>query len=98
MLRVLAVSAPHWQFHPGGEEQHLNSSTPFSLQNAIRVCTHEATQGIGVWGNSNWNSAEGLESAVFMSDYLHETFYSTALTMSSMTFLASPNTIIVLSR
>ncbi|MBD1586398.1 hypothetical protein [Pseudomonas typographi] len=74
MLRVLAISAPHWQFRPVGHEQHLNSSTPFSLQNAIRVCAHDARQGIGVWGRSNWNSAGGLANAVFMSDYLHETF------------------------
>ena len=73
MLRVLAVSAPHWQFAPAGHEQHLNSSTPFSLHNAIRVCAHEAREGIGAWGRSNWHSTQGLAEAVFMSDYLHET-------------------------
>lgn len=57
MLRVLAVSAPHWQFRPAGHEQHLNSSTPFSPHNAIRGCAHEAREGIGAWGRSNWSSA-----------------------------------------
>lgn len=73
MLNVLAVSAPHWQFKRVEQERHLNSSSPFSLQNALRVAADAALHGIGPWGQSNWSTAEGLRQCVFMSDYLDET-------------------------
>ncbi|ODS22826.1 hypothetical protein AB835_12180 [Candidatus Endobugula sertula] len=74
-LKVLAISAPHWPTNPSDEhyEHHLNSSTPFSLQNAIRAAASCALSKNGPWGNSNWATKEGLYDSVFMSDYLNET-------------------------
>ncbi len=66
-FRVMAVSAPNWArnrvSHP---TKSLDSRTPFSIQNAVRVAAHEAQHFPGVWGVSNWSRSTELRKSVFM--------------------------------
>jgi B12-binding domain/radical SAM domain protein len=71
MLKVVAISAPHWLGHKGIESQKsLNSTDPFSLQNALRVSAWEAqTDNSSYWNNSNWNTREGLSNSIKLMNY-----------------------------
>lgn len=43
ILKVVAVSAPHWVAYKGNStSKSLNSSDPFSLQNALRLAAWKA--------------------------------------------------------
>jgi len=53
-LRVVAISAPHYQTGRIGERV-LSSSDPVSLFNACRHAAAAAARRSGVWGESNWN-------------------------------------------
>ena len=53
-LRVVAISAPHYQTGRIGERV-LSSSDPVSLFNACRHAAATAARQSGVWGESNWN-------------------------------------------
>src|SRR5712691_10207077 len=53
-LRVVAISAPHYQTGRIGERV-LSSSDPVSLFNACRHVAATAARRSGVWGESNWN-------------------------------------------
>lgn len=70
MLNVAAVSAPHWPTEPVEGEHHLNSATPFSLHNAVRMAAARAEAGVGWWGCSNWQTHAGRAGSIFLSDYL----------------------------
>lgn len=74
-LGVLAVAAPHWPKKPPNcnTDAHLNSRTPFSLQNAIRGAVQAAKQNISPWGDSNWKDSCSLSDSVYLSDYLSDT-------------------------
>lgn len=46
MLKVLGVTAPHYvKKQKNAESTSLNSSDPFSLYNAYKVCAHKAENG-----------------------------------------------------
>lgn len=68
-LRVIAVAAPHWTHRVLDESKTLNSRVPFSLQNALRLAAGMAKEHNGAWGESNWNTQEGLNDSVVMYDY-----------------------------
>src|SRR5438093_7446304 len=53
-LRVVAISAPHYQTGRIGERV-LSGSDPVSLFNACRHAAAAAARRSGVWGESNWN-------------------------------------------
>jgi B12-binding domain/radical SAM domain protein len=72
-LKVIAVSAPHWVEHKGHENQKsLNSTDPFSLQNALRLPAWKAQQGIGQWGNSNWSDRNELKHSIRLMNYYED--------------------------
>lgn len=55
-LRVVAISAPHYQSGVAGELV-LTSSDPVSLFNGCRHSAAAAALQRGVWGDSNWSGA-----------------------------------------
>lgn len=55
-LRVIAISAPHYQTGRVGDRV-LTSSDPVSLFNACRDAAAAAARQDGVWGDSNWNGS-----------------------------------------
>lgn len=72
-LRIVAVSAPQWVAHKGNESQKsLNSTDPFSLQNALRIGAWKAQQGIGQWGNSNWSDRSELKHTIRLMNYCED--------------------------
>jgi B12-binding domain/radical SAM domain protein len=72
-LRFLAVSAPFWVSSAGNPESYrLDSRTPFSLQNAIRLGAEAARAVKGPWGISNWSDRELLRDSVFLLNYFEE--------------------------
>lgn len=76
MLRVMAISPPHWSSR-GSLKKTLsfNSSEPFSLQNAMRYAAHLAESGLdNAWKNSNLNTLEGRRAAVRMYEIFDEHF------------------------
>lgn len=68
----MALSAPHWVKKGTAESNSLNSWSPFSLQNAVRLAAGRALSGEGYLGQSNWSSKEGLRDTVFMMEYWEE--------------------------
>ena len=68
------MSAPHWPSQgPGsGGESHLNSPSPFSLLNALRVALARTCNPDSAWSLSNWRSAANRKQTIFISDYLGE--------------------------
>lgn len=72
-LKVVAVSAPQWVAHKGKESQKsLNSTDPFSLQNALRLAAWNAQQGIGYWGTSNWTNRNDLRKSIRLMNYFED--------------------------
>jgi len=72
-LRFLAVSAPNWV--SSGKvslSRRLDSETPFSLQNAIRVGVRDALIGNSAWSRSNWSDPQLLSNAVCLFNYADE--------------------------
>ncbi len=73
MLKVIAISAPHWITHIGIENQKsINSSDPFSLQNALRLAAWNAQNGIGHWGDSNWNKRNKLKNSIRLMNFYYD--------------------------
>jgi len=54
-LRVVAVSSPEYLTRPQTTST-LDSTDPFSLFNAIRVCVYSAQNNVDAWKESNWNT------------------------------------------
>ncbi|WP_157968114.1 B12-binding domain-containing radical SAM protein [Edaphovirga cremea] len=69
MLRVLAISAPHWEGKGFGSDEHLCSSTPFSLLNAVRGAFKRINMADSAWSTSNWSDDVERFSTIYMSDY-----------------------------
>lgn len=66
-FQVLAVTAPHWVKIPNESAQtSLNSSDPFSLQNAIRLAVSKAKDERSGWNKSNWKYSESYEKSVML--------------------------------
>lgn len=73
MLKVLAVTAPHWPTRPVDiDVLSFTAGTPFSLQNAVRQAAGFASQGIGAWGSSNWTTLTGRQASVLLLEYMDE--------------------------
>lgn len=68
-LKLMALSAPHWVKKVATKSNTLNSWSPFSLQNAVRLAAEKAQKGEGFLGQSNWSTKEGLRDTVFMMEY-----------------------------
>jgi len=72
-LNILAISAPAM---PKGKigETVLKSADPASLFNACRYAAYLADNGIGAWGNSNWNVPRKIrrESVLLINSYNEE--------------------------
>ncbi len=72
-LRFMAVSAPQWVSHGSGDEIYsLDSRTPFSLQNAVRLGAQKARTDDLVWSASNWSDPALLSDSVFLLNYYEE--------------------------
>jgi B12-binding domain/radical SAM domain protein len=72
-LKVIAISAPQWVAHAGHESQKsLNSTDPFSLQNAMRLAVWNAQKGIGHWGNSNLANRKELKKSIRLMNYCED--------------------------
>lgn len=70
MIRVLGVSAPHIVKKDDNiESSSLNSSDPFSLYNAYKVCCDKAEKGDYDWSNSNWKTREGRNNSIMLLQY-----------------------------
>ncbi|MEI2747300.1 MAG: hypothetical protein V9E88_00890 [Ferruginibacter sp.] len=70
MLKVLAVTAPHWVAQRNiGSSMSLNSKEPYSLYNAVRYAAHLSQVGSGEWGGSNWNTKEGCNQGIMLYEY-----------------------------
>jgi B12-binding domain/radical SAM domain protein len=68
-LRLMALSAPHWVKKVAERSVSLNSRSPFSLQNAVRLAASKALSGEGTLGKSNWSSRDELRDTVFLMEY-----------------------------
>ena len=72
-LRFMAVSAPFWVSSANNPESYrLDSRTPFSMQNAVRLGAKSAIFGDKIWGKSNWSYPELLRDSVFLLNYQDE--------------------------
>lgn len=72
-LRFLAVSAPQWVSYGNAPTSYaLDSRTPFSLQNAVRLGAKDALMGNSVWSKSNWSQQDFLRDAVCLMNYYEE--------------------------
>lgn len=72
-FRLLAVSAPFWVSSADiASSQRLDSRTPFSIQNAVRVGAYDALTGSGVWSRSNWSDPYLLSDSVCLYNYADE--------------------------
>jgi B12-binding domain/radical SAM domain protein len=70
MLRVMAVTAPHWVSRGNSSAtRSLNSSEPFSLHNAIRLAAYKAENKVGNWAFSNWSTFEERNRSILMYEY-----------------------------
>lgn len=70
MLKVVAVTGPHWVLQNENNFQlSLNSKEPFSLYNAVRFAAHLAQNKIGPWGDSNWNTVSGCNESIMLYEY-----------------------------
>lgn len=73
MLRVLGVSAPHYvQKQKNAEITSLNSSDPFSLYNAYKVCADKAEKGDENWVDSNWKTKEGRDNSIMLLQHYYD--------------------------
>lgn len=73
MLKVLGVSAPHYIQKPKNAEiTSLNSSDPFSLYNAYKVCADKAEKGDENWGDSNWKTKEGRDNSIMLLQHYYD--------------------------
>ena len=73
MLKIIAISAPQWVANRGKEiQKSLNSTDPFSLQNALRLAAWNAQKGIGRWKNSNWANRKDLKRSVKLMNYYED--------------------------
>lgn len=73
MLKVLGVTAPHYvQKQKNAKSTSLNSSDPFSLYNAYKVCAEKAENGDENWGDSNWNTKEGRDNSIMLLQYYYD--------------------------
>lgn len=70
-FNVFAVTAPHWVELPQQEQSSLNSSDPFSLQNAIRYSVKQSRNIDDIWNQTNWKSETGLKESVYMYQYFN---------------------------
>ncbi len=69
-FKVMAVTAPHWVKLPANITQSsLNSTEPFSLQNAIRLAVHHSKNNKSGWSKSNWHSPDLLKESVMFYQY-----------------------------
>ncbi len=72
-LRFMAVSAPQWVSSGNNEVIYsLDSRTPFSLQNALRLGALHAQSNDYVWSVSNWSDSNLLSDSVFLLNYYEE--------------------------
>lgn len=72
MLKVLGVSAPHYaKKQENKETTSLNSSDPFSLYNAYKICADRAENGDENWGDSNWNTKEGRDNSIMLLQHYY---------------------------
>lgn len=72
-LRFMAVSAPQWVSSGDSSKSYaLDSRTPFSLQNAMRLGARSALSGEGLWSESNWSNPELLKDSIFLLNYFEE--------------------------
>ncbi|MFA5131260.1 MAG: hypothetical protein WC467_02435 [Patescibacteria group bacterium] len=72
-LRFMAVSAPQWVSSGNISSSYaLDSRTPFSLQNAVRLGARDALSGASIWSQSNWSQRHLLEDSVFLMNYFDE--------------------------
>lgn len=72
-LRFMAVSAPQWISNGGIATSYtLDSRTPFSLQNAMRLGAVSVENWESRWSESNWCEQELLDDSVFLLNYYDE--------------------------
>ena len=72
-LRYMAVSAPQWISNGGVINSYsLNSRTPFSLQNAVRLGAYDALNTNNTWSQSKWSNQDLLKDSVFLMNYFEE--------------------------
>jgi B12-binding domain/radical SAM domain protein len=72
-LRFMAVSAPQWESNAGVTESYaLDSRTPFSLQNAIRLGVQSTQNPESNWTLSNWYDPKLVNESVFLMNYYNE--------------------------
>ena len=72
MLKILGVSAPHYVYKKEDmQSTSLNSSDPFSLYNAYKVCADKAENEDENWGDSNWNTKEGRDNSIMLLQYYY---------------------------
>ncbi len=72
-LRFMAVSAPQWASNGGVATSYtLDSRTPFSLQNAMRLGALSVEDWESNWSASNWCESELLNDSVFLLNYYNE--------------------------
>lgn len=73
MLKVLGVTAPHYvQKQKNTKSTSLNSSDPFSLYNAYKVCADKAEKEDENWGDSNWNTKEGRDNSIMLLQHYYD--------------------------
>lgn len=73
MLKVMAVTAPHWVAKgKSSMPRSLSSTEPFSLQNAIRLAAYKAEHRSGNWANSNWQTSEKRSQSILMYQFFEE--------------------------
>ncbi len=69
----MGVAAPHWARTCAGLKAYsLNSSDPFSLQNALRYAASLADRNIGFWGQSNWKDIKGRKGSILLMNYFEQ--------------------------
>lgn len=72
MIRVLGVSAPHYvRMGNNIKSISLNSSDPFSLYNAYKVCAYKAENNDPDWKDSNWATKEGRDNSIMLLQYYY---------------------------
>jgi len=73
MLRVLAVSAPHWERRPvDAPIRSFTAGTAFSLQNACRQSATAAQAGRPGWADSNWRTIQGRRESLLLLEFMDE--------------------------
>lgn len=73
LFKVMGVSAPQWVSAGGISSSYaLDSRTPFSLQNALRLAVQSSQDNNNVWSKSNWANSNNLQESVFLMNYFEE--------------------------